>query len=87
METGDCLRVFEYHTNTIRTVQWSADQRRALSASHDCTVRLWDVDTGRCLQVLDGHAGGVVSAAFSADHRRAFSCDWRGGIRVWDLAQ
>ena len=86
VESGECLRVFNGHADTIRTVQWSGDQRFLLSASHDRTVRLWDALTGRCLHVFEGHSVGVVAAAFSHDQRSAYSCDWNGGIRVWDLA-
>ena len=87
VDTGTCLRIFEGHTDTIRTVQWSAGPAPCgLSASHDRTVRIWDVDTGRCLQVLEGPTVGLVSAALRADDHRAVSCDWRGGIRVGPVA-
>src|SRR5262245_32012804 len=82
-----CIRVFEGHTKTIRSVEWSAPHRNALSGSYDGTVRLWDVETGRCRRVLKGHTAGVVNAAFSSDQQYAFSCDERGGIRVWDLSE
>ena len=59
VETGRCLRVLEGHTGIVRSVAWSADQRRALSGSDDKTVRLWDVETGRCLRVLEGHTSDV----------------------------
>lgn len=88
MESGRCIRVFgQDDTDTlIRKLAWSADQRTALSASHDGTVRLWDVESGRCLRVLEGHPVGVVTVAWGLDERRAYSCDWNGGIRGWDLA-
>ena len=87
VETGACIRVFDQeHTEVIRRLAWSADQRRALSASHDGTVRLWNVDSGRCLRVYEGHPVGVVSVAWGEDQRRAYSCDFNGGIRFWDLA-
>ncbi len=86
-ETGRGIRIFDQeHTQVIRKLAWTADQRWALSASHDGTVRLWDVDSGRCVRVFEGHPVGVVSVALGSDQRRAYSCDWNGGIRVWDLA-
>jgi hypothetical protein len=36
VETGQCLRVLEGHTDIVRSVEWSTDQRRALS----CTARV-----------------------------------------------
>jgi small GTP-binding protein len=67
-------------------VALSANQRFALSGSHDKTVRLWDLTSGRCLQVLEGHIGYVTRVAWGEDQRHAFSCDHDGGIRVWDLS-
>ena len=85
-DTGQCQRVFEGHTEVIRTVVWSPNEKYALSASHDRTARLWDVESGRCERVFGGHEAGLVSASFSADGRRAFTCDWLGGVREWPLA-
>jgi len=86
VDTGNCIRVFDQeHTQVIRRLAWSADQRTALSASHDGTVRLWDVESGRCVRLFEAHPVGVVSVAFGADHRQAYSCDWNGEIRVWDV--
>ena len=69
----------------VRSVAWSADERRALSGSSDNTVRLWDVETGRCLRVLEGHSSGVVSVAWSADGRRALSGSNDNTVRLWDV--
>ena len=33
----------------------SADGRRAVSASGDKTLKVWDVETGRELRTLEGH--------------------------------
>ena len=64
---GHCLRVFEGHSGGVSSVAWSPDQCRALSSSHDKTLRLWDVMTGRCLRLLEGHTGTVGSC--SVEHR------------------
>jgi WD40 repeat protein len=85
IDAGCCLNVFGGEADTLfRSVEWSADQRRVLSASHDRTVRLWDVETGRCLRALEGHEAAVINAVWCLDQRRVISCDERGSIRVRD---
>ena len=39
------------------------DGRRVVSASHDETLKVWDVATGECLATLEGHSGSVRRAA------------------------
>jgi len=42
------------------------DGRRVVSASSDCTLRVWDVATGKCVATLKGHSGSVRRAASTA---------------------
>ena len=83
VETGACLQEFEGHTETVRSVEWSADEKRVVSAAHDRTVRIWDVESGRCEQVLTGHPTLVVNAAWRPDQRSIVSCDEGAEIRIW----
>jgi len=61
------------------------DGWRAVTASYDHTLRVWDLLAGTCLGVLDGHTDRV--SALSCDHgrQRAVSGSWDSTIRVWDL--
>jgi WD40 repeat protein len=85
------LRSLLGHKGGVWGVSVTADGRRAISASDDKTLRLWDVETGACLWVLEGHAGLVRSVSVTPDGRRAIS---GGGselaqkdytVRLWDL--
>src|SRR6185437_14630124 len=47
VETGERIRIFDRaHAGSIRTVAFSPDGTRAVSASIDRTCRVWDAATG-----------------------------------------
>jgi small GTP-binding protein len=73
------------HTNSVWSVAWRPDGRRALSGAADNTVRLWDVESGQCLRVLEGHINWVRSVAWSPDGRRALSGSEDKTVRLWDV--
>ncbi len=59
------------------------DDHRVVSASEDCTLRVWDVQTGRSRQ-LYGHEDEVELCAALGDGRVvSYSAD--GTLRVWDV--
>jgi predicted phosphodiesterase/predicted NACHT family NTPase len=78
-------RTFEGHTDAIHGVAVLADGRRALSASRDKTLRLWDLDAGKELRRLQGHSDEVLSEAMLASGRRAVSGSGDHTMRLWDL--
>ena len=43
------MNVFEGHTEFVTSVAFSADSKRIVSASVDCTARVWEAATGVCL--------------------------------------
>ena len=51
---------------------WS-EIRRALSASRDVTLKVWDLETGRALSTLAGHSDSVLCVGVTSDGRRAIS--------------
>ena len=55
LNSGDCLRVFEGHTDGVYHAVFDANSSRILSGGRDATVRLWRTNTGRCVRVMEGH--------------------------------
>jgi RNA polymerase sigma factor (sigma-70 family) len=78
------VHVLEGHADAVNWVAFSPAGARAVSASHDRTVRVWDVRTGRELRRLEGHSDRVPCAIFSPNGKRVLSCSWDGTIRLWD---
>jgi WD40 repeat protein len=87
-------RRFEGHRATVGCVAFSADGRRAYSASYsplgdsDHTIRLWDVATGKEVDKLEvgDEVHRMDCAAFSPDGRRALTGHLDGSVCLWDLA-
>ena len=62
--SAKCTFLLRGHTDWINSVKIDSASRTLLSASDDCTVRLWDLDTKRCLKVFEGHVGQVQQVMF-----------------------
>jgi WD40 repeat protein len=68
----------------VMAVAVTAGGDRAVSASDDRTVRIWDLASGRPLHTLTGHADWVTAVAVTAGGDRAVSASTDGTVRVWD---
>jgi WD40 repeat protein len=69
----------------VKGVAVTADGKRAVSASQDWTLKVWDLDTGRTLRTLEGHSDSVNGVAVTPDGRRAVSASSDKTLKVWDL--
>ena len=79
------IQTLEDHTNWVTAVAITPDGRHAVSAAHDRTVRVWDLENGHRLFTLEGHMGWVHTVAVTPDGHRAISGSGDHLLRVWDL--
>jgi len=82
---GTLVRTLTGHSRAVYGVSISADGRRAVSASEDQTLKVWDLETGADIRTLVGHTAQVLGVTMSRDGRRAVSAASDGILKVWNL--
>lgn len=65
------------HDGPVLSSVFSSDGLSVLTASHDKTAAIWDVNSGEQITLLEGHAGVVSRAEFSSNGNYVLtvSCD------------
>jgi len=84
---GPLIRTLTGHTGFVDAVVLFDRGRRALSASHDRTVRVWDVERGVELLKLPDETFAISRVAVTADGALAVTAAGDYSLRVWDLRE
>ncbi len=82
MMSGRILRTFEGHTKRVHSVAVIGD--RVLSASHDMTLRLWDVNSASTMKIFRGHTAAVHEVRIVSNRELFVSCSLDGSVRLWN---
>ncbi|MDT9185740.1 MAG: hypothetical protein P5674_23845, partial [Limnospira sp. PMC 289.06] len=84
---GPLIRTLSGHSRSVNAVAIAPDGKRAVSASEDKTLKLWDLEQGRELATLSGHSRSVNAVAIAPDGKRAVSASEDKTLKLWDLEQ
>jgi len=87
IETGEEIRTFERHTDSITSLAFSPDNKILASSSFDKTIKLFEVESGTLLKTLltDTHK---VTLAFSPDGKTLTSTSLVFGeteVKIWNV--
>ncbi len=85
-DTYKPLSLLTGHTNSVRSVEYSADGKILASGSNNGTIRLWDPQTTKNIAVLTGHQNGVTDIAISGDSQTLASIGTdEKFVRLWNI--
>ncbi len=85
VDNGKEVRVLKGHGATVVSLAWHPAGGILASASHDGTVRFWEVPEGRQRTAFDWEIGKVQCVVFACDGMRSAACGDQGEIVVWDV--
>jgi WD40 repeat protein len=80
------FRTLSDHIKVVNACAFSPDGSWIVSASNDCTLKVWDVSSGLIRLTLRGHTGPVRSCAISDDGSLIVSASDDATLKVWDAS-
>jgi len=84
--TGTVLCTYSGHRTSVRSLSWSSDGTRLVSAGSDKAVHIWDAMTGNNIQLYQDESDIVRIVAWSPDGSRIATVGIEAIVRVWDVA-
>jgi WD40 repeat protein/Tfp pilus assembly protein PilF len=80
------VKSFPGHWSAVLDVKFAPDGKSVLSASHDGTVKLWDVESGNALRTFGAQGKEMNAALFTPDGASIISAGKNGSVQVWGAA-
>ncbi len=82
---GTVVSSYRGHLTSVRSLSWSPNGQRIISASDDKTVHVWDTSTGSNVYLYQDASDAVRSVAWSSDGMRIATGGGDALVRVWDV--
>jgi small GTP-binding protein len=77
--------VLEGHEDSVLSVAFTPDAKRAVSGASDDTLKVWNLASGACTATFRGHTKRVMGVAVTPDGKRAVSGSFDKTLKVWYL--
>ncbi len=84
-QTGLNEKTFVGHSDRIRSVSFSPDGLKIVSASDDMTLLIYDSGLGLDKKILKGHVSVINKLAFSPDGKYVVSGLRDKTIKIWNF--
>jgi WD40 repeat protein len=84
-ESWECIRKLKGHSEITSSVCITPDGSRAISASWDETIRIWNLENGCSYELTEGHSDTVNSISIAPSGEFAISSSWDKTLKVWNL--
>ncbi|MFM6282015.1 MAG: WD40 repeat domain-containing protein, partial [Dolichospermum sp.] len=84
LQTGKEIRTLTGHSDKVRGVAMTPDRERAVSASDDYTLKLWDLDISKESSAI-GHNNSIRVVILTPDSKKAVSAADDCTLKLWDL--
>ncbi|XP_018426694.1 PREDICTED: WD repeat-containing protein 86 [Nanorana parkeri] len=82
--TNSLIKVCRDHKGGINWMSLSPDGCNLLTASEDCTARLWRTSDNQCCRLLQGHSSYITFCHL--ENEVAFTCSADHSARKWEVA-
>ena len=69
----------------INALVLTHDQKYLLSAMHDGTIKVWNLEDGTCAKTFEGHTERVYALALTEDGKRLFSGSGDKTVKIWNM--
>ena len=74
--------------HTMRSMAFTYDGERIVTAGDDGTMKIWDMSSGFCIATFNDHKSVISAVAISPQKRNvAFTASMDGTVRAWDLVR
>lgn len=85
LTTGEVIRSWTAHDDTIFAMALSHDGKRLATAGGDRLLKVWDLASGRESARMEAHSSQVLSVAFHPDDSQLVTGGADRQLKVWDV--